>query len=77
VAANRNSGFHRTTLDLLFQSAAAGDPQFDAKAMMQFLTTPSLQHFASSHDDTSQGAVHVFQDEHGHPMTYVFDDKVN
>lgn len=72
---NRNSGFHRTTLDLLFQSATAGDPQFDAKAMMQFLTTPSLQHFASSHDDTSQGAVHVFQDEHGHPMTYVFDDK--
>lgn len=32
-------------------------------------------HLASSHDDTSDGAVHVFRDENGHWMTYTFDEK--
>lgn len=32
-------------------------------------------HLASSHDDTSDGAVHVFRDENGQWMTYTFDEK--
>lgn len=32
-------------------------------------------HLASSHEDTSDGAVHVFRDENGQWMTYTFDEK--
>lgn len=46
-------------------------------------TNPSIQlatliggtHLASSHDDTSDGAVHMFRDENGHWLTYTFDEK--
>ncbi|XP_067123903.1 pecanex-like protein 1 isoform X2 [Centruroides vittatus] len=31
-------------------------------------------HLASSHNDTTSGAVHCFQDEHGNWLTYTFDE---
>lgn len=37
------------------------------------LTTPGT-HLASSHNDTTTGAVHCFQDEHGNWLTYTFDE---
>ncbi|KAE8738165.1 pecanex [Frankliniella occidentalis] len=73
-ASARSAHIHRAALDLLL-SSAAGDPQVDASSRLRGLSSSSAQHFASSHDDTSQGAVHVFQDEHGNPVTYVFDEK--
>ncbi|KAH9518226.1 hypothetical protein DERF_008817 [Dermatophagoides farinae] len=39
----------------------------------EILTTPGT-HFATSHEDTTVGAVHVFQDEHGNWFTYTFDE---
>lgn len=71
----RSAQLQRTALDLLL-SSATGDPQVDAGSLLHMLSSAGAPHFATSHDDTSQGAVHVFQDEHGHPMTYVFDEKV-
>ncbi|XP_063226315.1 pecanex-like protein 1 isoform X2 [Bacillus rossius redtenbacheri] len=32
-------------------------------------------HIATSHDDTTEGAVHCFRDEHGNWMSYTFDEK--
>lgn len=32
-------------------------------------------HLATSHNDTSDGSVHCFRDEHGNWMTYTFDEK--
>ena len=60
-------------MDLLLTSA---EPQVEASTLLQALTANPPQHFATSHDDTSQGAVHIITDEHGYPITYVFDDKV-
>lgn len=61
-------------MDLLLTSAA--EPQIETGTILQALTGNPPQHFATSHDDTSQGAVHVITDEHGYPITYVFDEKV-
>lgn len=32
-------------------------------------------HIATSHDDTSEGAVHCFRDEHGNWLSYTFAEK--
>ncbi|KAJ1522815.1 hypothetical protein ONE63_001968 [Megalurothrips usitatus] len=72
----RTPQLQRTSLDLLLYGAGGDrDPQVDANSILHVLNSGSTPHFATSHDDTSQGAVHVFQDEHGHPITYVFDEK--
>ena len=34
-------------------------------------------HIATSHDDTSEGAVHCFRDEHGNWLSYTFAEKGN
>lgn len=34
-------------------------------------------HIAASHDDTTEGAVHIFQDENGQWMSYTFDERGN
>ncbi|KAH9427003.1 hypothetical protein DERP_014979 [Dermatophagoides pteronyssinus] len=39
----------------------------------EIFTTPGT-HLATSHEDTTVGAVHVFQDEHGNWFTYTFDE---
>lgn len=37
--------------------------------------TPPGTHLASSHNDTSEGAVHIFLDENGALMSYTFEEK--
>ncbi|KAF4523513.1 hypothetical protein B566_EDAN004584 [Ephemera danica] len=37
--------------------------------------SPPGTHIAASHDDTTEGAVHCFQDEFGQWLTYTFDEK--
>lgn len=44
-----------------------------AYLLASILSTPGT-HLAVSHDDTSPGAVHCFQDEHGNWQTYTFDE---
>ncbi|XP_077530233.1 pecanex isoform X1 [Haemaphysalis longicornis] len=44
-----------------------------AYLLASILSTPGT-HLAISHDDTSPGAVHCFQDEHGNWQTYTFDE---
>lgn len=39
----------------------------------EFLTSPGT-HIAESHEDTTVGAVHVFQDERGNWFSYTFDE---
>ena len=48
-----------------------GGPPLSA---LTYLTSPGT-HIASSHEDTSDGAVHCFQDEKGNWFTYTFNDK--
>lgn len=36
---------------------------------------PNTRHVAVSHDDTSEGAVHVFEDENGQMITYTFGEQ--
>ncbi|XP_054257111.1 pecanex-like protein 1, partial [Macrosteles quadrilineatus] len=45
------------------------------QSSIQLAALISGTHLASSHDDTSEGAVHVFRDENGQWMTYTFDEK--
>uniref|UniRef100_A0A1B6E3I5 Pecanex-like protein n=1 Tax=Clastoptera arizonana TaxID=38151 RepID=A0A1B6E3I5_9HEMI len=42
---------------------------------VQLATLIGGTHFASSHDDTTNGSVHIFKDENGQWMTYTFDEK--
>lgn len=42
----------------------------------EILTFPGT-HIADSHEDTTSGAVHVFQDEKGNWFTYTFDENSN
>lgn len=44
-----------------------------AYLLANLLSTPGT-HLASSHNDTSPGAIHCFQDEHGNWLTYTFDE---
>lgn len=46
-----------------------------ANPSVQLATLIGGTHLASSHDDTSEGAVHMFQDENGQWQTYTFDEK--
>ncbi|XP_054716073.1 pecanex-like protein 1 [Uloborus diversus] len=44
-----------------------------AYLLANLLSTPGT-HLANSHNDTSPGAIHCFQDEHGNWLTYTFDE---
>ncbi|KAK6621304.1 hypothetical protein RUM43_011610 [Polyplax serrata] len=44
-------------------------------ALASVVSSNSGTHLATSHDDTSQGAVHCFQDERGNWMSYTFDSQ--
>lgn len=39
------------------------------------MATGQGTHLATSHNDTSDGSVHCFKDEHGNWLTYTFDEK--
>lgn len=39
------------------------------------LDSSSTTHIATSYDDTTEGAVHLFQDENGQWMSYTFDER--
>ncbi len=39
------------------------------------LDSSSSTHIATSYDDTTEGAVHIFQDENGQWMSYTFDER--
>lgn len=47
--------------------------QTSSNIIDEILSTPGT-HLATSHEDTTSGAVHVFQDERGNWFTYTFDD---
>ncbi|XP_066985160.1 pecanex-like protein 1 isoform X3 [Macrobrachium rosenbergii] len=51
-------------------SLGEGGPPFALSSLSSLGT-----HLASSHEDTSDGAVHCFQDEKGNWFTYAFNDK--
>lgn len=50
-------------------SASSGPPAY---LIARILSTPGM-HLSSTHDDTSAGAVHCFQDEFGNWLTYTFN----
>lgn len=39
------------------------------------VAVPNGTHLAVSHNDTTEGAVHIFRDENGELMSYMFDEK--
>ena len=41
------------------------DDEFQQSFLESFGAGSSNRHFAMSHDDTTEGAVHCFEDEHG------------
>jgi len=49
-------------------------PDVDSSQARGSTLTSGRTHFATSHEDTSVGAVHVFQDEKGNWLTYTFDE---
>lgn len=55
-------------------SALTTQPQ-GSSTSIRLATLIGGTHLASSHDDTTDGAVHVFRDENGQWMTYTFDEK--
>ncbi|CAN7995463.1 unnamed protein product [Ixodes hexagonus] len=57
----------------LARSRSCTDRGPPAYLLASILSTPGT-HLAISHDDTSPGAVHCFQDEHGNWQTYTFDE---
>lgn len=44
-------------------------------AFVNALASGQGTHLATSHNDTSDGSVHCFKDEHGNWLTYTFDEK--
>lgn len=44
-------------------------------AFVNALASGHGTHLATSHNDTSDGSVHCFKDEHGNWLTYTFDEK--
>lgn len=57
----------------VLRNAARSNSFIDWHAQHQVAST-SQHHIAQGHEDTSQGAVHTFQDEDGNWWTYTFDD---
>ncbi|KAL1240210.1 Pecanex-like protein [Trichinella spiralis] len=53
------------------EQLAALDDDEKSKALLMSRVQPG-NHMAASHDDTSEGAVHCFQDQDGHWWTYTF-----
>ncbi|KRY53192.1 Pecanex-like protein 1 [Trichinella britovi] len=53
------------------EQLAALDDDEKSKALLLSRVQPG-NHMAASHDDTSEGAVHCFQDQDGHWWTYTF-----
>lgn len=56
-------------------SGSTASSQTQPSTSLQLAALIGGTHLASSHDDTTDGAVHVFRDENGHWMTYTFDEK--
>nr|CAD7264278.1 unnamed protein product [Timema shepardi] len=44
-------------------------------ALASVINSGSGTHIATSHDDTTEGAVHCFRDEHGNWLSYTFNEK--
>ncbi|UMM13980.1 hypothetical protein L5515_001989 [Caenorhabditis briggsae] len=57
----------------VLRNAARSNSFIDWHAHSQVVST-SQHHIAQGHEDTSQGAVHTFQDEEGNWWTYTFDE---
>ncbi|EFP03226.1 hypothetical protein CRE_28183 [Caenorhabditis remanei] len=57
----------------VLRNAARSNSFIDWHAHSQVVST-SQHHIAQGHEDTSQGAVHTFQDEDGNWWTYTFDE---
>ncbi|KAG8233455.1 hypothetical protein J437_LFUL010566, partial [Ladona fulva] len=55
------------------EETAVVGPSFSALASTVPMTPGA--HIATSHDDTTEGAVHCFQDEFGNWLTYTFDER--
>ncbi|RWS24001.1 pecanex-like protein 1 isoform X2, partial [Leptotrombidium deliense] len=64
------AGLTPSPIQTLSASASEGPPAY---LLARILATPGT-HLAKSHDDTSPGAVHCFQDERGNWLTYIFDE---
>ncbi|XP_046664729.1 pecanex-like protein 1 [Homalodisca vitripennis] len=74
----RSSHTHRYRMSRLRERQSlpsTSSTQPPASTSIQLAALIGGTHLASSHDDTSDGAVHVFRDENGHWMTYTFDEK--
>nr|CAD7430528.1 unnamed protein product [Timema monikensis] len=66
---HRSRGITRDT----GQSVSASSVSIAALASV--INSGSGTHIATSHDDTTEGAVHCFRDEHGNWLSYTFNEK--
>ncbi|KAF0296666.1 Pecanex-like protein 1 [Amphibalanus amphitrite] len=54
---------------------AGTDDMLPAQSSVMLSAAAGGTHLATSHDDTTEGAVHYFQDEFGHWLAYTFDGR--
>ncbi|XP_076061039.1 pecanex isoform X2 [Oratosquilla oratoria] len=66
-----NTGKNSSLMPSLSSALGPSGPPLSALAS---LSSPGT-HLASSHEDTTEGAVHCFQDEQGNWFTYTFNDR--
>ncbi|XP_067011369.2 pecanex-like protein 1 isoform X2 [Anabrus simplex] len=55
--------------------AAATTSSVPLAALASVISGGPGTHIATSHDDTTEGAVHCFRDEHGNWLSYTFDER--
>ncbi|XP_064621323.1 pecanex-like protein 1 isoform X3 [Lineus longissimus] len=67
----RSTGSHGSMRDVSTSGSIGRTPSDALKTMVH---NNSGRHLAQTHEDTTEGAVHCFQDEHGNWLTYTFEE---
>ncbi|KAI5694056.1 hypothetical protein M8J75_010034 [Diaphorina citri] len=70
-----NSRTHRRTPLIRVGHTMQPASQQSSPSSSYQVAVPSGTHLAVSHNDTTEGAVHIFRDENGELMSYMFDEK--